>query len=155
MLNLDQLKDVAEIVGGAIALVTLVRSLVEYTKRGAQDRAARFEELRIRFKSDPMFRKICDLLESDSPELRKVPFKEKRDFIGFFEEIALIVNTGLMKKAVAHYMFGYYALRCWDSQNFWSDVNRDSPYWALFEHFTRQMQEIERNFHFNSKSYKF
>jgi hypothetical protein len=99
-------KDWATIAGGAIALGALVKSLIEYTKQGAQNRAKLFEDLRIRFKSDEVFRQICDLLEVNSPELTAISFKEKRDFLGFFEEIAFMVNSGLMKKHIAHYMFG-------------------------------------------------
>jgi hypothetical protein len=101
-MNLTLVKDIASIAGGMIALCTLIKSVVEYTKRGAQERAAQFESLRLRFKSDVQFRHICDLLETDDPELRKVPFKDKRDYLGFFEEIALMMNTGLMKENVGH-----------------------------------------------------
>jgi hypothetical protein len=105
--------------------------------------------LRVRFKSDEKFRQICDLLEIDDPALREMPFKAKRDFLGFFEEIALMVNTGLMRKNVAHHMFGYYALRSSNSKNFWSDVNRESYYWAVFFHFVKQMEAIEESFKFD------
>lgn len=155
MMSLTDFKDVATIVGGVIALATLIKSVIEYTKQGAQDRAEQFETLRVRFKNDESFTDMCDLLETDSQRLQEIPFKQKRDFLGFFEEIALIVNTGLMKKSVAHYMFGYYALRCWKSQNFWSGVNRNSPYWALFNHFAKQMEKIEQDFSFDPRNYRF
>ncbi len=32
-------------------------------------------------------------------------------------------------------MFGYYALLCLESREFWQDVNRLSPYWMLFSDF--------------------
>jgi hypothetical protein len=155
MLNLQQFTNVAVIAGGAIALGTLIKSVIEYTKTGAQGRAKQFEDLRVRFRSDEAFREICDLLDSDDSKLREIASKDKRDFLGFFEEIALMVNTGLMKKSVAHYMFGFYAVRCWESENFWSDVNRQSPYWALFGHFAKQMQKIETNFRFDPRNYRF
>jgi hypothetical protein len=45
--------------------------------------------------------------------------KKAEYFLGFFEEVALMMNSGLIRKEVAHYMFGYYAIHCWDSKNFW------------------------------------
>jgi hypothetical protein len=110
-LTLSDWKDVATIIGAAIALGTLMKTLIEYTKQGAQKRAEQFEKLRVRFKDDQMFKQICDLLEDDGEDLEKMPFRDKRDFLGFFEELALMVNSGLMNKAVAHYMFGYTAVR--------------------------------------------
>ena len=87
--------------------------------------------------------------------LRAVPFKVKRDYLGLFEEIAIAMNSGLIKAEVAHYMFGYYALLCRDSPDFWSNVNRASPYWSLFHDFCDQM-EIERDhFAFRRQDYRF
>ena len=53
-------------------------------------------------------------------------------------------NSGLLRTSVAHYMFGYYAIRCYQSKNFWNDVNRDSYYWAIFVNFARKMEAIEK-----------
>jgi hypothetical protein len=63
-----------------------------------------------------------------------------------FEEVTLLMNSGLIRKPVAHYMFGYYAIRCWESENFWSDVNRDSPYWAALRTFVDEMKNVEDGF---------
>jgi hypothetical protein len=80
--------------GVAIALVTLVKGFIEFTAQGAQKRVEQFASMRKRFKDDTGFKEICDLLETDHPKLREVPFKDKRDFLGFFEEIALMLNSG-------------------------------------------------------------
>ena len=54
------------------------------------------------------------------------------------------MNSGLIKKEVVHYMFGYYVTCCWKSDNFWCEsVSRDSAYWCLFRRFAEQMNEIE------------
>lgn len=72
-----------------------------------------------------------------------ISFRHKRSLVGFFEEIALMMNSGLLKPRIAHYMFGYYAIACWKSEAFWSNMNRDSIYWALFKDFAEKMQQIE------------
>lgn len=139
-------RDIAAIIGVAVAAITLVKSGIEYTHQGAQKRADKFADMRIRFKDDQSFKNICDLLELDSSELVNIPFKDKRDFLGFFEEIAMLVNSRLIRVPVAHYMFGYYAIRCWESKNFWYEVNRESAYWFLFRDFVKKMRAIEANF---------
>ena len=154
-MTLSDIKDVATILGVVIALVALIKGLVEYIKQGAQKRAEHFLTMRKRLKENDVFKHICALLEMDDPELINVPFKDKRDFLGLFEEVAIGMNSGLIKLSVAHYMFGYYAIRCWESQHFWKDVNRDSIYWIVFKDFVKQMNELEKAFRFRRRKFRF
>jgi hypothetical protein len=148
--------EVAAIIGGAIALLTLVKSVFEYAKQGAQKRADQFVQMRLRFKNDQSFKKICDLLEDDRQELSSISFADKRDFLGFFEEIALMLNSGLINETVSHYMFGYYAVLCWESERFWNNVSRESPYWSLFRNFVHRMKKREKGFdRFDPKKFRF
>ena len=137
-MSLEEAKFLVTLAGFILALVTLLKGILEYSRQGAQKRAEHFLEMRKRLKENKLFKEICALLEGDSPQLREVPFKEKRDLLGFFEEVALMVNSGLIRKEVAHYMFGYYAIRCWESDHFWNDVNRGSIYWRVFKEFDRK-----------------
>lgn len=154
-MTLTNIRDVATIFGVVIALLALIKGLVEYIKQGSQKRAEHFLTIRKRLKENDVFKHICVLLETDDPELINVPFKDKRDFLGLFEEVAIGMNSGLIKLSVAHYMFGYYAIRCWESQYFWKDVNRDSIYWIVFKDFVKQMKEIEEAFQFKRRKFKF
>ena len=97
---------------------------------------------------------MCQELNEDNSALIDRPFKEKRELLGFFEEIALMVNSNLIRKHVAHYMFGYYVIRCWDSAYFWQNMERDSPYWALFKHFAEDMKKFEDSFAFQVGNYR-
>ena len=106
-------------------------------------------------KDNQVFRELCALTETDAQDLRETPFKDKRDFLGFFEEVALMTNSCLIREAVAHYMFGYYAIRCWESRNFWHGVNRESPYWSLFRDFVERMKAHEAGFKFNRDLMRF
>ena len=124
-------------------VVSIVLSIAEFRRQGSQKRAEHFLEVRNKLRTDPRFQNIVNMLENDAPELSQVPFIDKRDFLGAFEEVALLMNSGLIRPEVAYYMFGYDSLRCWESEHFWSDVNRDSRYWALFKRFSLQMKEFE------------
>jgi hypothetical protein len=138
-MTLENWKDLATIIGVGIAAFTFVKVLFEYMDQGAQKRVERFLEMRKRLKENNLFKELCSLLEHGDPKLAAMPFKDKRELLGFFEEIAIMLNSGVTRKEVAHYMFGYYAIRCWESDDFWQGVNRDSPYWALFKNFALQI----------------
>ena len=154
-MDLTKLKDIATIIGVAVGLFALVKGIFEYKRQGAQKRAEHFLQMRKRLKENETFKKIAGLLETDDNKLISIPFKEKRDYLGLFEEVAIMMNSNLIKKEVAHYMFGYYAIKCWDSDNFWNGVNRDSIYWKVFENFVYKMKYIERNYSFSMENYKF
>ncbi|MET0752472.1 MAG: hypothetical protein ABWZ66_03830 [Pyrinomonadaceae bacterium] len=154
-LTLDDWKNIATIVGGVVALFALIKGVYEYVKQGSQKRAEQFFEMRNRFKDNDSFKEIADLTESDNSKLKDIPFKEKREYLGFMEEVAIAVNSELIKPEIAHYMFGYYAIKCWKSQNFWSGVNRDSIYWIVFKNFVEKMQGIEENFEYDEKKLRF
>ena len=154
-MDLDLATDIAAIIGAAIALMTLVTGLAEYRRQGAQGRVERFVEIRKRLKEDEAFKNIAELVEADSPRLKEIPFRDKRDYLGLLEEVALHLNSGLIRKEVAHYMFGYYAIRCWKSRYFWKNVNRDSYYWALFRDFVSEMEKVERSSAFERRKFRF
>jgi hypothetical protein len=152
---------VAAVIAGlsaAIALVTLIRALLEYGQQGRQKRADQFFALRRRLKEAPEFRRIAGLIDRGAPaadELANTSFEEKRDYLGLFEEVALVLNSRLITPEVAHYMFGYYALRCWESDGFWTGVNRESHYWSLFADFVGRMRNVEDSFVYRRDDFSF
>ena len=150
-MTLENWKDIATIMGAAIATFTLIKVSLEYRDQGIQRRVERFLEMRKRLKENTDFKEICNLLEHDDARLAKIPFKEKRDLLGLFEEIAIMLNSGMIRREVAYYMFGYYAIRCWESDAFWNEVNRESPYWAVFKNFALEMKQIESSEEFKTR----
>ncbi|HET9765930.1 MAG TPA: hypothetical protein VFS60_03730 [Thermoanaerobaculia bacterium] len=154
-LTLSDWKDLASIVGAAIALLALIKGVFEYSAQGAQKRADLFFAMREKLKENETYREIFALLEDDSPKLLEVAYKDRRDLLGVFEELALLLNSGLITEAVAHYMFGYYAIACWDSTNFWADMTRDSPYWSAFRDLVTRMQQREGVFFYDRRHIRF
>jgi hypothetical protein len=128
-----------------IGVVAFAKSVLEYVKQNSLKRFENFQEMRKRFR-DENFQEICYLLEEDDPKLLDLHYKQRRDFLGFYEEIALMHDSRLLKTPIAHYMFGYYAIRCYESVNFWHGLEKDSLYWSLFVRFAKQMKEIEDRF---------
>ena len=140
-------------IGSLIALVSLIRALLEYQKQGATRRSEIFLNMRSRLREDESFSEICDLLERDDPGLREIPLAERDRFIGFFEELALLRNSGLINDEVTLYMFGYFAIRCIDSQNFWYDLNKNQPLWAAFTEFAEDMKSMHQVYEFDQSRF--
>jgi hypothetical protein len=135
-------------IGVAVAAVVATKSFIEYRLQGSAKRSEIFLNLRSRLRCDPGFVKICALLEKDDPALSEIPLIERDRFIGFFEELAILANSGLVNESVTFYMFGYFAIRCLDSTNFWINLNRKHDLWSAFMDFAEQMKETQRNFIF-------
>ena len=142
-MTIEQLKDIAAIIAAVVAIASLAKAVLEYVAQGAQKRAEFFFGLERRFWDNPQFKEICDGLEHERTELTDIPFKDKLQFLNFYEAIALALNSKLISVDVAHYMFGYYATRCLDSKRFWEGVDFESPYWGLFKDFAHRMKSVE------------
>jgi hypothetical protein len=132
-------------VGAGVALATGIKAYAEYLQHGIQRRAEMFFELRRRLQ-EPHFAEISELVDralygdSDAAkQLAEMPLREKREYVGLFEEVALAVEWRFVVPAVANYMFGYYARNCRDCPAFWYGLNPGTSYWAIFYEFCRRM----------------
>lgn len=155
VVSLSEWKDIATIGGVVIALIAFVKGVIEYMTQGAQRRAEQFFEMSERLFAHPTFKKIAALLNDEDPTLATVSFDEKFDFLGLFEEVALMLNSGLVRESVAHYIFGYYAILCWESEAFWANLSRESIYWQVFAHFAARMKAVEQNFEYRESLFRF
>ncbi len=140
--QLDYWKDIAIIFGGVLALTSFLSGMSEYVRQGHQHRASHFVEMRRRFLEDPLFREILNLMASDPGNLRNTPVQDRRNFVGFLEEVAVMVNSRLIRRDVAHYMFGYYVLLTDECEPFWEGLDRSSQYWTVFRRFAKDMKAL-------------
>jgi len=127
-----------------VAIFTLIKGYKEYVKSNKQKRVELFKDYRNKLKENEIIKNILDLLETKNPEIRDLPKFDRYLFIGFYEEIALLVNSNLLKPEIAHYMFAYYAKLCWNNKDFWHDINRESMYWRVFKEFVEKMENLEK-----------
>ena len=154
-MTLQDLASLAVIVAALLGVPTLIIGLLEFSRQGAQRRVSHYLELQNRLRTDTVLHQMFKLLESDSPRLRKYSTADRAHLLGVFEELALMLNSRLVTKHVAHYMFGYPALLCWQSKNFWHGLDRENPYWALFRDFASQMKAVQDSFSFNRRDFRF
>jgi len=149
------LKDFSIIIGGLITIIAFANGLLEYRRQGAQKRVEHFTLLRRRLKENPIFKEICALMFANDPRLADVDAQDKRDFIGLLEEVALMTNSGLIRPELAHYMFGYYTVKCSESKDFWANLTLDDTYWNLFHDFARDMKVKEASHIYDRKKLRF
>lgn len=140
---LTTVKDVSIVVAGVVALATLVTGAFQYARQIRFQRIQQFVEMRRRFLEDATFRRLLNLLAEDDERLAKEPVQDRRNLVGFFEEIALMVNSGALSPQVAQYMFGYYVALVDRSQYFWERLDKDGLYWTVFRRFARRLNELE------------
>lgn len=131
-------------VGVAVTAVGLVMGYLEYLRQGRQRRAEKYFEL---VRDFAKFDDLLDLLRSDSPRLKKLKPWQRERFLGFYEDLALLINSGLIQEHLAFYTFGYWLDRVWKSQNFWQDPkNREDGYWFLLRQLHFRMKTREGSF---------
>lgn len=127
-------------------LVPIIRFYIEYTKQNLLKRFEKYSELSANWSADKNIQAIIKLLDEDPKhKLRTLPFEKKEAFVGFYEEIAVMFYSGLLKKRIAFYMFGYYTIRCYESKDFWHNLEKDKYYWSLFKRFANEMKQIDED----------
>ncbi len=148
-MNLGDIKDVSIVIAGVIAVVTFISGMLQFRGLTRQQRAAHFIEMRRRFLETEEFRTILERMSSDPESLSHFPIQAKRNFVGFLEEIALLVNSKFIRREVAHYMFGYYVLKTDECAPLWEGLEKDSQYWQLFNGFATQMRAMAQKAKFD------
>ncbi len=142
--TLSTVKDISIIVAGVVTLITFASGTFQYIRQGHEARASQFVQMRRRFLEDPHFRKILNHLAANDACLSEIPIQDRRNFVGFFEEVALMVNSKIIDPRVAHYMFGYYVVLVDESDHFWEGLDKSSIYWQVFRAFADQMRAAQR-----------
>jgi hypothetical protein len=136
---------ITAIVGIIALIVTVIRAALDYSKQNLLARFEKYEELSKDWSDDKEIQEIIVLLDDDPQgKLATIHPSKKEAFVGYYEEIALMLESGLLKKRIAYYMFGYHTIRCYENKNFWTDdMEFESPYWSLFRRFAEQMKRID------------
>src|SRR6218665_2888823 len=137
---MDTIKNMASVVGLIAALWGLYKGFVEFSLQGKQKRAEIFLKKQGEYFGNKTFNELRALIERDEIQLKDVNFEDKRAYLTFFEEIAVLKNSQLINADLAYYMFGYYATRCLESENFWSNINKQDIFWNVFLRFAMEMQ---------------
>jgi hypothetical protein len=146
-MNLELSKDIVIIVAGTIGLFTFIMNFIENRKQGRQKRVELYMDMTKRLQDDADFRKIRQLLKTkDQQGLKEISWGVRSDYAGFFEDVALLTYSGLIRKEIACYMFSDDAIACWDSEDFWQDFKapRKDEYWGILRLFVEEMRDLHQ-----------
>lgn len=135
---------IAGSIAAVAALITAWRATAEYKAQGRQRRAEFFLRMMDRFLADESFLEILELLRRrDEDGLARIERTRCIQYLGFIEEVALLVNSGLVPNGVAGYMFGSVPIQASESPAFMRDITPGSPGWTLFFDFVAKMKECQ------------
>lgn len=137
-----------------LALVGAAKFLLEYSRDNKRKRMEQYVSLRKKFRENDKFDEIFAWLDKyDEAEderdkavarlkLSEIPYGDRYEFVALLEDIAMAMNSGALKPRVANYMFGHYAILCWEVDEFWVHLRegKDEPYWALFKRFVKRLE---------------
>jgi|GEM_PF-3299063 len=92
------------------------------------------------FDDSELYSILC-LIDSDHSDLAlDENWDKKRKLLTFFEEIALLVNSGQINKDVAIYMFGYYVRCAIYGVNFCVGIDPSREHWRLLYEFLNEVE---------------
>ncbi|HEY3781288.1 MAG TPA: hypothetical protein VGL56_09410 [Fimbriimonadaceae bacterium] len=148
---INDLLTVTPVIGGAVALLTLAKAVREFTVQNADKRTKQFLELRKWYRENLEFQRITQLIARNDPELATMELHVRFEFMGFLEDIAFLVNSGVLREEVAYYVFGADLMAAWGNDIFWGDELRGDRYWTLLRDFTLRMTELDKRFIYNRK----
>jgi len=122
-------------VGGAFALWRwrvdqkwrrdeLARSNAEAEREGRLKRFEKYQQMQSRYRQDEsiqaVFRWLYPEHYHDGDKTRpQVTTNDKLNFMGFYEELAIMVNSQIMTPEAAYYTFGVDAVEFWQKEASW------------------------------------
>src|SRR5262245_24799287 len=174
----DKIAAVAAVVAILTLMVgvgALVRGFIELKRQNAARRFETFQAMDKRFDGDfPKLGKLLDekslldeiLKEPRLDEQSRLDVESRRDeklrslrdydvetklnFIAFFEEVAVSVNSNVMEEEVAFYFFSHYAVTCSKTPTFWEGdgmIPKGHPLWSLYDDHTSKLDGMDKQLH--------
>ncbi len=138
---------IIKILGGIGALIVFFRGLGVYRLQSSLQRFEKFSEMQKRFDTDEDFEEILHCLEADrAAQIANISQTKRAAFLGFFEDIGIMMNSGLIRPEVAFNTWGYWALKARETPELWigMDTSDDKRlYWAIFHQFADNMQALK------------
>ncbi len=96
-MTLDDLKNWVTVVGTVVGVLVALKGILEYSRQNAMRRLELFQAMRRRFEESQAMLRVRAALESDDDHaLASVAKNDKVDFLAFYEDLALMVDSGMM-----------------------------------------------------------
>ena len=127
----------AAVTGGlslVVGLVTFAKAVVEFRLQNSLKRFEKYQEMNKVYSADPTLTTLRDALRIGGQVLAEFDAIEKYKFMAFYEDIAMMCQSGLMRMEVASYLFGFDARAASNSAEFIANLGnvRTDSNWLLF-----------------------
>jgi len=145
-MTLEDLKNLVTILGIFGTVGVFIKGIFEFSRQNAMRRLELFQSMRKRFEESPSIKRVRDALESDGKDAFATLTKnDKVDFLAFYEDLALMVDTRMMRFDIAQYWFSFYVIMANDEDAFWVGLDPNLPYWKVVRQFAAKMKLAEAN----------
>jgi hypothetical protein len=124
------------------------RGYREFIRDNSLKRLEKFEQMKNKYDKDEQMQKVIKALnfKQDNPQhfkdtVEALDANDKRAFLMFIEEIALLNNSRILSTDFVFYNFSWDAILAYETDEFWDQnrIKKDDPYWALFRSFCEKM----------------
>ena len=96
---------------------------------------------------DPVLFSVLKKLDDNHPDLATDEMWDaKRKFLTFFEELYLLMQSGLVDRNTAFYVFAYYAVFAKTCSNFNVRIEYRQEYWGLYLLFVAEAEKYMQEF---------
>ena len=121
---------------------------IEQRAQEAQRRRAEFTLAQHRrLFDDPVLFSVLKKLDDNHPDLATDGMWDaKRKFLTFFEELYLLIQSGLVDRNTAFYVFAYYAVFAKTCSNFNVRIEYRPEYWGLYLLFADEAEKYLQEF---------
>ncbi|MEN9948362.1 MAG: hypothetical protein RL106_1185 [Bacteroidota bacterium] len=144
--------ELIEVIYCLLAIVGGVVTFRRYHKDKKLIELEKFVTFRRNLKNESSLRKIVShiqLWNFDSSTRNIIPdditLFDFYYFIGFYEEINILISEGLLQKKMAKEMFAFYAIEMAENPIYWQQFNEDyttDANWKNFKQFVNRMKAI-------------
>lgn len=141
--------EIIRVVIELFAVGTLFLGFWKFRQGNLQRRTENFARLRAKFHEIEGLPSLLEKLDLGQ-DVTNVSYRVKLNFIGLYEDLFILFENKLIEKNVALYMFGFYAMKCEDSDTFWAELSKEDPYWTAFHQFASEAKAFTPKIRANS-----
>ena len=141
------------VIGGIIAFII---AYYQYKLSKQFNKASYFINLRLKFKENESFNIIRKKID-DGDNLNDIHITKIFDYVGFFEDIQIAINSDIINPSMVYYLFGYYIISFKEFNDKHKLINIDAPLWTLYKELAKTMtiKDIENKKNNQSHNLKF
>lgn len=133
------------LIGVTVTFTSIIIALRQYRDAKNFKKASFFIDLRDRFKTNQQFSNIRRVL-GNGGNINEINQTDKYDYVGFFEELQIAINSKFIKPELVYYLFGYYIIQCDEAEL----IDRELPLWGAFKELANKMHEIRIDFKYSN-----